>query len=447
MGKHNRRAIILALSLFLLFFARTTFAQQAEQRHERVRALVDAGDYSAAVTELQAMRGADAASFALNNYDYLLARLSERTGNAALAEANYQRVVERRSVLTQYALWHLAQLARATGNLPLERERLRQLIALAPTSLLNDAASARLGESFFESRDYAAAIAALRPRGKATGNASAREALALIGEAYLRGGQTREAREIFNSLVTELPNASQPDDFALSGVRGLDTLDSGSAEAAQKSAPQLSESEHMRRAQIYNFNRDFAGARRHYAAIVERYGTGTNVPEALYMIARGFYQERKFEEAIPYFQRVAKEYPDSSNARDALGFYAASLSRLKRTDEAIGVYKTVIERYGTGTTLERAYLNIIDVLRDAGRDQEALQWVEQTRNRFKGQPTAALALFSQARIHLSQGAWGAALADFEALRAESNLGGANTSGGTNQAEVTFMRAYTLEQLG
>jgi soluble lytic murein transglycosylase len=435
-------------SLFLFLLSSYTSAQPLRDRHEVIRSLVESGDYASALTALQELRTAEPAAFALNNHDYLMARLYERVGNMALAEENYQRVVARRSVLSQYALWHLSQLARVTGNLPLEREKLRQLISTAPESLLREAATARLGESFFESRDYASAILALRPRSSATGKTAAREALALLGEAYLRSNQREAAREAFSQLVAQLPNPQQPDDFALAGVRGLDALDTGTEEATgQRSAPQLAESEHMRRAQIYNFNRDFAGARRHYLAIVERYGTSASVAEALYMIARGFYQERNFADAIPYFQRVVKEHPDNSNARDALSFYAASLSRLQRTDEAINAYKTVIERYGTGTTLERAYLNIIDVLRDAGRDAEALSWVEQARNRFKGQTAANLALFSQARIHLSQGAWVKALADFDALRAESNLGGATTSGSTNQKEVAFMRAYALEQLG
>jgi soluble lytic murein transglycosylase-like protein/TolA-binding protein len=448
MPKQNKRCCLVAAFLFLLLSFCVVSAQPARERHERIRVAVEAGDYTTALTELQTLRSSDSAAFALNNYDYLLARLSERTGNAAMAETHYQRVVARNSVLSQYALWHLAQLARATGNLPLEREKLRQLIALAPQSLLRDAATARLGESFFESRDYAAAILALRPRSNAAGNSSAREALALIGEAYLRSNQKEAAREAFSNLVAQLPNPSQPDDFALAGVRGLDSLDSGSADAALKNAPQLPESEHLKRAQIYNFNRDFAGARLHYAAIVERYDKGGSVPEALYMIGRGFYQERNFADALPHFQRVAKDYPESAQARDALGFAAASLSRLKRVEESLATYKSIIERYGSGTTLERAYLNIIDALRDAGgREAEALSWIEQTRARFKGQTTATLALFSQARIHLAQGAWDKALADFDALRAESNLGGANTPGSTNATEVVFMRAYLLEQLG
>jgi soluble lytic murein transglycosylase len=165
------------------------------------------------------------------------------------------------------------------------------------------------------------------------------------------------------------------------------------------------------------------------------------------MIARGFYQEGNYTDALTYFQRVTTQYPDNSNARDALSFSATAYSRLKRVDEAVNAYKSVIEHYGNGSSPERPFLNIIDTLRDAGRDSEALSWVEQTRARFKGQVGATLALFSQARIHLSQGAWESALADFDALRNEQNLGGAAASGSTNQTEIAFTRAFLLEQLG
>ncbi|HYJ45308.1 MAG TPA: tetratricopeptide repeat protein [Pyrinomonadaceae bacterium] len=447
MPKQIKLCQLIAFSLLMIFTAHTLSAQSVRERHGRIRNAMEGADYTGAITELQTLRSADPAAFALNNYDYLMARLSERLGNPSVAAASYQRVVARNSLLSQYALWHMAELARATGDLTLEREKLRQLIASAPASLLRDGATARLGESFFESKDYESAIQTLRPRASANGNASAREALALIGQAYLQSGQKTAAREAFNNLVTQLPNPSQPDDFALAGVRGLDLLDSGSEDALAKGAPQLSEGEHLRRAGIYNFNRDFAGARRHYQAIVERFGQSASVPEATYMIGRGFYQEGDYAEAVNYFQKVTTQFPQSANARDALGFTATAYARLKRYDEAVTAYKSVIERYGAGPSPERPYLNIIDTLRDAGRDADALSWAEQTRNRFKGQVGATLALFSQARIHLSQGAWASALADFDALRDEQNLGGANTSGSTNSTEVAFSRAFIFEQMG
>ena len=61
------------------------------------------------------------------NQDYLLGRKAETAGDIAAATANYQAVVARNSILKEYALWRLARLARATGDLVLERERLQQL--------------------------------------------------------------------------------------------------------------------------------------------------------------------------------------------------------------------------------------------------------------------------------------------------------------------------------
>jgi soluble lytic murein transglycosylase len=443
-AKYLRPVFVIILALL---FGGPTKAQTPRERHEKIRASVEGGNYDSAINELRSLMSADPSVFTLNNYDYLLARLSERRGDTATAASAYQAVLARNSLLSQYALWHLAQFARSTGNLLLEREQLRQLIATTPASLLREAALARLGESFLESGDYSSAIAALGPRAAAKGPATAREALALIGQAKLRSGQAQAARETFDNLITQSPDASRPDDFALAAVRGLDELDSGSAEAAQRQAPQLAESEHLRRAGIYNFNRDFAGARRHYMALVERYPQSTNIADALYQIARGYYQERSFDEAIKYYQRVINEFPQSGSARDALSLIASSYVRTKRTDEAVVAYRRFIEKYPDAPNPERSYLNIIDALREAGRDSEAQQWIGQTRARFKNQVGANLALFSQAKIHLAQKAWADALADFDALRTESDLGGMNTPGGTNPTEISYMRAYTLEQLG
>ncbi len=438
---------LTAACLALFFFLSHTQAQTPQAQHEALRATLEKGDYGSAINQLQNFRRTSPELFTANNYDYLLARVSEKSGDRASAAVNYQRVVARQSILRQYALWHLAQFARMTGNLTLEREQLRQLLATAPESLLRDAAQARLGESLFESGDYVEAIYELRQRSQSKVGPTAREALALMAQAFLLNKQPQEAREIFQSLVSQLPDPARPDDFALAGVRGLDEIDSGSVEAAQKSAPQLAEGEHLRRALIYHFNREFARARLHYTAIAERYPQSAGVPEATFQIGRSFHQDGHYEDSITFFQKVIEKHPDSASAREALSFLGSAYTRLKRTDEAVASYRRFIERYADAPNPERPFLNIIDALRDGGRDTEALDWIEQTRNRFKGQLPSTLALFSRARLYLTHGAWPRALADLEALRTETELGGTRVPGGTSSTEVSYLRAYALEQMG
>jgi TolA-binding protein len=111
----------------------------------------------------------------------------------------------------------------------------------------------------------------------------ARQALALTGEALLRSDKRPEAGAVFTRLVKQMPDASRPDDFALSAVRGLDTLDVISAKENT-----LSEADHLQRANINQFNRDFDGARSHYLAVVENHPQSASVPDVLYQIGRGF---------------------------------------------------------------------------------------------------------------------------------------------------------------
>ena len=446
---HKTKLLNLAFGVVATLLASfSAHGQTPQERHARIRSAMDAGDVKAALAELNSLRDSNSEILTANNYDYLLGRLQEKTGESAGANASYQQVVARQSVLSQYALWHLARLTRATGDLVLEREKLRQLIATAPRSLLREAAIMRLGQSFYESKDYSAAVAALRPLGESKNRSLAREALTLIAQSLLAAGKRQEAREAFSRLVMQMPDASRPDDFALAGVRGLDTIDDTGAEGAgQGASAQLPEAEHLLRASVYQFNRDFDAARRHYLALVERYPQSPTVANALYQTGRGFYLQLKYDEALKYFQRVLEQFPDSMSARDALSFTAGTYNRLKRTDEAVAAYRRFIERFPDAPNPERAYLNIVDALHEAGRHKEALDWVQQTRTRFKGQIGDALALFAQTRIHLAQGAWQEVVSDTNELRSRPDLGGTRVPGGTTPQELTFLRGYALEQLG
>ena len=445
---HKTKLLTFAFGVFATLVAPlSVHGQTPQERHSRIKAAMDAGDAKAAIAELNSFNSSNPEILTANNYDYLLGRLQEKTGESTGAQGRYQQVVARQSVLTQYALWHLANLARATGDLTLEREKLRQLIATAPGSLLREAAIMRLGQSFYESKDYNAAVTALSPLIESKNRSLAREGLTLIAQSLLAAGKREEAREAFSKLVRQMPDAARPDDFALAGVRGLDAIEVMGTEGVPPGVPQLPEAEHLLRASVYQFNRDFDAARRHYLALIERYPQSATLANALYQTGRGFYLQLKYDEALKYFQRVLEQFPDDPSARDALSFTAGTYNRLKRTDEAVAAYRRFIERFPDAPNPERAYLNIVDALHEAGRHKEALDWVQQTRTRFKGQIGDTLALFAQTRIHLAQGAWQQVVSDANELSKRSDLGGIRVPGGTTPQEMSFLRAYALEQLG
>ena len=431
---------IVRVVLFIALFAVVPLPVLAQP--DPILTAVEAADWQTARTEINKLRTANEALFRDKNYDYLLGRIAERTGDLPGATASYQAIAANDSRLREYALWRLAKLARASGDLVLERERLQQLIATAPASLLTESATLRLAESFFESSDFTSAANSLKSLALSKNANVAREAAELMGLAYARAGKTAEARDVFTKLVMQMPDASRPDDFALEAVRQLDAFDN--------KAPALPEADHLLRASVYQFNRDFAGARVHYQAVIDRFPDSGAVFNARFQIARGLYNEGKYEEAIPILQKLmgtAFEASPSAPGRDAVALLASTYIRLKRYDGAVVVYKTLIDRFPDNPNPERAYLNIIDALHEAGQYSEALNWVQQARARFKNDIGGALALFAQLRIHMAQGSWATVVRDADELLKLSDLGGTKVGGGTTPAEVNFLRAYALEQLG
>jgi soluble lytic murein transglycosylase len=431
---------VATLVLLLVLACSVAFGQSAET-DQRIRTAVETSDWATALSEINKLRGSDQTAFQAKGYDYLTARIAHKTGDTATAMAAYQAVVTANSALAPYALWHLASIARSNGDLVLEREHLRKLVATAPKSSLYNGAALRLARSLFESSDYSAAADSARLVASSSTASLSREGSALMGQAYVKLGKGIEARDLFTKLIMQMPDASRPDDFALTAARELDSLETKNA--SQK----LSEADHLLRASIYQFNRDFAGARSHYQAVIDDNPQNPTVPNAMYQLARGLYLENKYSEALPLFQKVIAQFPESQTARDAMAQLAATFLRLKRTDDAVNTYKQFIGRFPEAPNPERPYLNLIDALHENGRHSEALNWVQQARARFKNDLGAALALFSQLRIHLAQGDWNSSVVDADELLKASDLGGARVPGGTTTAEVSFLRAYALEQAG
>ncbi len=413
---------------------------------DTIKQSVEAREYAAAIAELQKLKTGDEKAFTDGDYDYLLARMAEANGDLTLAMTSYQAVASRDSVLSSYALKHLSQIARSTGNLMLERIYLNEILMSAPESLFANAAVKRLANNSFESENYAETISLLtNARSNKPANNANREIQALLAKAYLRDAKTDLTREIFIDLINTTPNPAQPDDFALAAAKGLDLLDIGS-EQIGKMTGSLTEAEHMRRANIYQFNREFTDAKLHFEAIIASYPNGANTSDAAFQIGLGYAQQSNYVEALRWFERVIEQYPQSPSAKAALLQAASAYGRVGRPNEATTRYESYIEKYPLDERLDRAYLNIVDILRDQGKDTEALKWCAKIRELFKGKLPEAIAIFTEVRIHLAREQWQNALYSIESLRSFPNLGGSAVPGGTSTAEITFLKGFALEQL-
>ncbi len=452
------------LLFFLVWLTTFVFAQSGPERHQKIREALDNQDFVLAFRELQSFRKVEPKVFEINNFDYLLGRVAEKNNDVATAITAYQVVVERKSALQNYALWHLSQLWRSSGNLMLERLYLQQMMLIAPDGLQAEATKMRLARSFYESKDYRAVInsqwsVGAQPQTNNQENKqrtdaqtiNQREWQVLYGQALLRLEDKEKARQVFNRLIIETPKPDSPDDFALAAARGLDELDSVNPQDYGKTAPQLPDTEHFGRGSIYQFNRAFTEASLHFQVIVERYPNSSLTPDALLRLGRIAALQDRYDAAITYFERLQGLFANSPSARDALTAEASAYARSGNADEAIARYKQFIAKYVDGVGIERpenperSFLNIIDALRDKGRDADALTWVTLTRTRFKNQLADTQALFSQTRIHLSQGDWASALRDLTELENAPDLGGIKVSGGTNKSEIAFLKAFCLEQ--
>jgi soluble lytic murein transglycosylase len=407
-------------------------AQTLQNKAHEIRAAMDSRDFARAESLVLAFRTSDEASFKNNNYDYLLARLLERRGARTEAAALHQTILDRNSLLAQYSLWHLALIAKDSGDLAIERQYITRLLVSFPASMLVPTARERLIDSHFESGDYRAAIPLLRPLASVSG-VKGRRAMARLGEAYSKTGQSEAARGVFNQLV----NGSR-DDYALAAALGLDTLD-------RAAVIKPNEFDAMRRARIYLFNRHWSEARTQLLEVVDRFPESQNRSEALYQTGFTFFREYSYDDAIKWFERAHSEFPQKKDGEQGYYYVGSSLQQARKYEEAARRYADFIIAYPTSDLVEGAYRNVVDCLRYAGKFDDAIDWSRRMVAKYAGQPLATVGLYNEAKIQLTRGNYDAAL---QLLTRVSALpGNAKVISAPIRGEAAFLRIFTLEKMG
>ncbi len=241
------------------------------------------------------------------------------------------------------------------------------------------------------------------------------------------------------SFLMSIPASPQASDSALKGVVEKDKASRGSDGRLQT----LSAAEHLSRGQVYYDNRQFPQAIVHFQKIFDNYPSDPAMSSALFLTGRSYYWQREYARAIPYLDRVSRAYPASKDGREGLYFNATCHLRIGKNLEAAQIFAQYTVMYPTGERIDNAYLNTIDALREAGKDREAIAWVDRTREHFKDGPTSTNALQARLRLEINRGRWADAVATAALIQAQGTFPGSMTS----VDEIKYLRAFALEKQG
>jgi tetratricopeptide (TPR) repeat protein len=128
---------------------------------------------------------------------------------------------------------------------------------------------------------------------------------------------------------------------------------------------------------------DYSDAARWFAKAVE---LDPGNFQARYFLARAYYNENRFEEAVGAFEECLKLDPKSVKARDNLGL---SFEGLGRTGEAEAAYRAAISsQSGTAERDPGPYINLGSLLITSGKPEEAARVLEEAVKLDNGSPVA-----------------------------------------------------------
>ena len=243
----------------------------------------------------------------------------------------------------------------------------------------------------------------------------------------------------FQTGFIQTTSSQSISDDALASVRRMDSADRN----ARGGFSLLPASENLRRGNIYLTNRAFAEAREHFQTIVQSNPNDVNVPAALFGLGRAYFVPRLYAESLPFFERLARNYSFTKEGREGLYALATALLRMSRAGEAVERYIEYTQKFPQGERAESSYLNVIDGLREAGRNSEAVDWIARTRQKYPGTATDINALFARLRLDISQNDWQHAIQTANELSGKTFQTGAVTSAD----EVAYLKAYALERAG
>ncbi|MEZ5308111.1 MAG: transglycosylase SLT domain-containing protein [Pyrinomonadaceae bacterium] len=438
------RKIALCLLLFQIYLAPVFSLTESSPRQ-----LFVSGRYAETISALDSIETAEPAYFEENGLRYLRGVAKYRMRKFSSAGADLFGVGSSSDALGTHGLRRMSAIFRSTGNLAVEELLLTECLLKGDNPEFAAFDSLRTAESAIESQNFKAVSNRLSEGfAFATGESAddRRENELRLGRVLHFAGEMEKAGPVLEELLSNAPKGGAPDDISLEAAKLLDVSSVG-IDNFRKKVPKLHPDQHFLRATVYQSNRDFEAARLHYEEFSSASAEDKRRPLALLEIARGHDQRREYKEAIIAYERVEKEFSDSPEMESATYGKAGAQAALGDTANAVANYEIYIRRNENARNLERAYMNIADAYRDAGKNVEAIKWCELASERFKGKRGEAVARFEKARILLSEEKHVEAAETLSKLLELQDLGGTSVAGGTSRQEAGFLLALARLKSG
>lgn len=136
------------------------------------------------------------------------------------------------------------------------------------------------------------------------------------------------------------------------------------------------------------------------AQLIQRYAGHPALPEAIRIVAQGYYRMSKYKRSIEVSQLVLEQYPGISLVCDTLHHIGSCYQLLEDYETAAEYYKEIVQNYPDSSYARHLPNAIGQLYRDAREYEKALDWFERQYELSCCELCADRALSAQASIYL-----------------------------------------------
>jgi len=390
---------------------------------EAIVAKVGSGDLQGAVLALDTLDRASLPLEKRSRASFLQGYLLTKLGRFEEAIPHLEEAVVRDPLLSDYALYALAQSFRRLERMELVISALTRLLSEHPGSLLAERARFELAEAYATLKEFGQAELAyvaylLRHPNSPRRNA----ALLALAQLYQATARPAAAEEILRQLWLKDPASPE----------------AKKAEALLKTLPSprpFTQEERFQRAHVLHqagLYREALGELQPIAA-----GNSPLANQARLLIGIGRFHLKTYREAIEALTPLAEG--DSSVQPEALYWLGRSFDRLKEGEKALAAWARLVTSFPKSRLADDAlYLSAL-TYEEAGKPEEALKAYGRLMADFPESELYEAALWRRGWLQVKRKAYQEALTDFKRL--------STRQASPFRSQVLYWQARVLEEVG